>query len=227
MKITPNVPSPFNHVFVDFENVQKINLAVIGREAVRFTLLVGPRQTKLDFFLAEKLLQHPDSVQLLRLASAGRNALDFTLAYYLGRAVVADPGGSFHIVSKDKGYDPLIEHLRSKQIRARRHDSFATLTFAPPVRRPAPSPPTADSKPKSRAKPRTQPAIRDERMDQVLEYLRKPSTPRPRNKKKFASFLVAYLGRKMTELEALALVENLRRAGHIAIGPKDVVTYRL
>src|SRR5882724_12184308 len=116
MPAVTHLPPPVNHVFVDFENVHKVDLAVIGSKAVSFTLLVGARQTKLDASLVEKLFEHAVSVQLVRLASAGKNALDFTLAYYVGRAVAADPTGFFHIVSKDAGYDPLIEHLRSKRI---------------------------------------------------------------------------------------------------------------
>src|SRR5712671_5860251 len=112
-----HLPPPVNHVFVDFENVHKVDLAVIGNKAVSFTLLVGPRQTKLDVSLVEKLFERAVSVQLVRLTSAGRNALDFTLAYYVGRAVAADPTGYFHIVSKDMGFDPLIEHLRSRHVR--------------------------------------------------------------------------------------------------------------
>src|SRR5439155_14101082 len=102
-----------NHVFVDFENVHEIDLAIIGSKTVSFTLLLGSRQRRLDVSLVEKLLEHAGSVHLVRLASAGKNALDFALAYYVGRAVAADPTGCFHIVSKDAGYDPLIEHLRS------------------------------------------------------------------------------------------------------------------
>src|SRR5258706_6701147 len=143
--VTPDLPAPVNHVFVDFENVHKVDLAVIGSKAVSFTLLVGPRQTKLDVALVEKLFEHAVSVQLVRLTSTGRNALDFTLAYYVGRAVAADPTGYFHIVSKDAGFDPLIEHLRSKHIRARRHDDFAALAFTGPAK---PNPPTAVPKTK-------------------------------------------------------------------------------
>src|SRR5258706_4981457 len=117
--MTNDLPPPVNHIFVDFENVHKIDLAVIGSKAVSFTLLVGPRQTKLDVTLVEKLFEHALSVQLVRLTSAGPNALDFTLAYYVGRAVAADPTGFFHIVSKDAGYEPLIEHLRSMHISVR------------------------------------------------------------------------------------------------------------
>ena len=46
--VTTNLPPPVNHVFVDFENVHAVDLSVIGSKAVSFTLLVGPRQTKLD-----------------------------------------------------------------------------------------------------------------------------------------------------------------------------------
>lgn len=227
MKAANTIPASTNHIFVDFENVQKVDLAVIGSQAVKFTLLVGPRQSKLAVPLVQKFLEHRDSVDLVRLTSSGRNALDFTLAYYVGRAAVADPTGSFHIVSKDKGYDPLIEHLQSRHIRARRHDSFATLNFAAPAKLPAPKPPAPVPKPKPRAKARTQPPILDERTNQVLEHLRKLSSTLPKNKKKLLSFLVTRLSQKITEAEALNVVENLRRAGHLAIGEKGAVTYRL
>ena len=68
-------------------------------------------------------------MQLVRLLSGGRNALDFTLVSYVGRAVAADPAGHFHIISKDTGYDPLIEHLQSRNIHAQRHNDFTTLPF--------------------------------------------------------------------------------------------------
>ena len=69
-----------NHVFVDFENVHQVDLTLIGAKAVSFTLMVGPKQTKLDSDLVEKLMAHSASVQLVKLKSAGKNALDFALA---------------------------------------------------------------------------------------------------------------------------------------------------
>ena len=230
--VATDLPPPVNHVFVDFENVHSVDLAVIGSKTVHLTLLLGPRQTKLDVVLVEKLLQHAPTVQLVRLGSAGRNALDFTLAYYIGRAVAADPTGIFHIVSKDAGYDPLIEHLRSKHIRARRHDDFSALTSSapakPPVTAPPPTPPTAASKPKSPPKPKTQlpiVTIVDEMEKRVLEHLGKPTTTRPRTKTRLVSFLVAYHGHKMSEGEALRLVENLSQAGHLVIDAKGKIIY--
>ncbi len=231
MKIMPAIGAdlspPLNHVFVDFENVHEIDLAVIGNRAVSFTLLVGPRQTKLDARLVEKLFEHAASVELVRLASTGRNALDFILTYYVGRAVAFDPTGCFHIISKDRGFDLLIEHLLSRRIDVRRHDSFATLAFSGSAKPVAPIARAAAAKTKSPAKPKTQRPVLEEQAIRVLEHLRKPTATHPKNKKKLVSYLVAYLGHKITEADALNLVENLQQGGHIAIGEKGAVVYHL
>jgi len=222
-----HLPPPVNHVFVDFENVPKVDLALIGHKAVSFTLLVGPRQTKLDATLVEKLFEHAVSVQLVRLDSAGRNALDFTLAYYVGRAVAADPAGHFYIISKDTGYDPLIEHLSSRHISAYRHGSFEALPFVGPAKAAAPAQAAAARKPKPPPQPRSAPDSLGERETRVLEHFRKPSATRPRTQKTLVRFLVAYLGHKITEADALSLVQTLVEAGYLLIDDKGKVTYHL
>lgn len=229
-----DLPPPLNHVFVDFENVHEIDLAVIGNRAVSFTLLIGPRQTKLEVGLVEKLFEHATSVQLVRLASTGRNALDFILTYYVGRAVAFDPAGCFHIVSRDTGFDPLIEHLVSKRIHACRHDSFATLNFDSSCPLPSAAMTAAPSvvpkpKPKAPAKPKAtvKPLILDEWATRALDRLREPSATFPKNKKKMVSYLVAYFGRKITEAQALNIIETLHQAGHVAVDEKDRIAYHL
>lgn len=203
-----------------------VDLTILGSKAANFTLLLGPRQTKLDVALVEKLLAHAASVQLVRLASGGRNALDFTLVYYVGRAVAADPAGYFHIISKDTGYDPLIEHLQSRNIHAQRHNNFTTLPFAAPAGQPTFNTPAA-TKPKSAPKSKAPVFSLDERETQVLEHLRKTTTTRPRKENKLLSFLIAYLGHKITETEAMNIVKNLSRTGHLTIGEKGAVTYNV
>jgi hypothetical protein len=121
-----------NHVFMDFENVHQVDLTLIGAKSVSFTLMVGPQQTKLDSNLVEKLMEHSASVRLVKLKSKANNALDFALAYYLGRAALANPTACLHIIAKDGGYDPLIEHLRARHINVQRHKSCAELTFTWP-----------------------------------------------------------------------------------------------
>ena len=175
MTADPNhLSPPMNHVFVDFENVHEVDPVVIGARSVSLTLLLGARQTRLDVALVEKLMEHAATVQLVRLTISGTNALDFALAYYMGRAVMADPTGWFHIVSKDTGFDPLIEHLRSRHIHAQRHDDFTALTFSGPAKPPS-SPP-------------------EDLMPRVLEHLAKHVNNRPKRKKTLVSHLLAFSG---------------------------------
>jgi hypothetical protein len=211
---TTELAPRLNHVFVDFENVHQIDASVIGSKAVSFTLILGAKQTKLDAGLVEKLMEHAASVQLIRLKSSGKNALDFALAYYVGRAVSANPAAFIHIVSRDTGFDPLVEHLRSRHIHAHRHDSFSTLTFSG-------SPKAATVAPKAGTAGEEGPLTR------VLERLRKNLTNRPKKKKTLVSHLKSMLGKDATEAEAAKLLEMLRHAGHLSIGDKDAVTYHV
>jgi hypothetical protein len=77
------------------------------------------------------------------------------------------------------------------------------------------------------SKPKTQPPVLDQQAIQVLEHLRRPKATHPKNQKKLVSYVVAFRGHKITEAQALKLVENLREAGYIAIGEKGAVTYHL
>lgn len=201
---------PTNHVFVDFENVHEVDHSIIGSKATSVTLFLGAKNTKLDVALVEKLLEHAASVQLVRLTSSGKNALDFTLAYYVGRAAITDPTGYFHIISKDAGFDPLIQHLKSRHILAHRHNDFGDLHFTgtPKPVAPAPAPPS-DS------------------MTKVLEHLRKNTTNRPKKKTTLAGHLRSHLGKSGTEAEVTTLIESLVEAGHLSIGDKGTVSYAL
>jgi len=225
-------PPPVNHVFIDFENVHDFDPVVVGGRNISLTLLVGAKQTKLNVALVEKLLQHAGSVQFVRLASSGRNALDFTLAYYLGRAAAADPGGQFHIISGDKGFDPLVEHLQSRNIRAFRHGNLSALTVAGMPRtqasNPAP-PPTAKVIPKSKTAPKSKPAdsSRKDRMTAALALLNKVPVNRPKRHASLLSHLKAHLGKATSEAEVKSLIEDLQQAGHLSVNEKGAITYEM
>lgn len=202
-------PSPINHVLVDFENVHQIDLSVIGAKSVFFTLLIGAKQKRLDTELVEKLMVHAASVELVRLTSSGKNALDFALAYHLGRVTITDPSAYFHIISKDKGFDPLIEQMKARGLRALRHDDFSTLTFT--------------------FRPKEKPAAtaNGELQARVLAHLRKNPRNRPKRRKTLESHLESFTGNNGTKVEVSKLIQTLISAGHIRIGDKGSVSYSL
>lgn len=210
------LPPPINHIFVDFENVRAIDLSVIGSKAVDFTLLLGAKCSKLEVGLVEKMLEHAASVQLVRLGASGKNALDFTLAFYLGKAVTADPTGFFHIVSKDKGFDPLVEHLRSRHVKVRRHDDFSALSFSAP----------SNSNGQTAAQTsRPHDGQQDDLFTRFREHLGKNKNNRPKRKKTLLSHLLALAGGSATESCVQEAISKLEKAGHIKIGEKGEVTY--
>ena len=234
-----------NHVFVDFENVHQVDLSLIGAKGVSFTLMVGAKQTKLDADLVEKLMAHSLSVQLVKLKSSGRNALDFALAYYLGRAVLSDPTAYFHLISKDGGFDPLIEHLRDRHIHVRRHVSCADLTFTWPGK----TPPVGESVVKTAAKKVVKKAAAkkvakkvatkkvakealvkkgdpvDEWLERVVKNLRDHPKARPVKKKTLLAKVGDLIKNPADGPEVQAVIDRLVKAGSLKFGEKDVPEY--
>ncbi|MCX6851686.1 MAG: PIN domain-containing protein [Verrucomicrobia bacterium] len=100
-----------NYIFVDFESVQDIDLALIEGKPVKVFLFIGEQQHKVSVELTMQALRLHDQVQVIKLERGGKNALDFVLAHHTGRQAAADPNGFIHILSKDKGFDALVAHL--------------------------------------------------------------------------------------------------------------------
>jgi hypothetical protein len=210
---------PVNHVFVDLENVKSIDAAVIGGKHLRLHVFLGPHNKKLDVEVVEKLLENAQAVQLIRIATVGRNALDFVLAYHLGQAVLADPKGYFHIVSKDAGFDALVDLLKSRHVKVKRHADWSTLHFHS-----TPKPAAAVVSPVEVPK-----HTLSEAAQKLLENLRKNLKGRPKKEKTLIAHAMNYTGKDKTDAEAKAVkvVGELKKAELIAVDDKGAVTYQL
>lgn len=209
---------PVNHVFVDLENVKSIDAAVIGGKHLRLHVFLGPQNKKLDVEVVEKLLENAQAVQLVRIATVGRNALDFVLAYHLGQAVLADPKGYFHIVSKDAGFDALVDLLKSRHVKVKRHEDWNTMTSQS-------TPKTAAAVVSPAELPK--PAL-PEASQKLLENLRKNLKGRPKKEKTLIAHVMNYTGKDKPDAEAKAVkvVGELKKAKLIAVDGMGAVTYQ-
>lgn len=115
-------------VLLDFENVQPPNLALLQSGHFQVKVFVGSNQKRIPLQVASALQALGKSVEYVQIQGAGINALDFHIAYYLGRLTVAYPKARFYIVSKDTGFDILIAHLKTKNVACAR---CATVTDIP------------------------------------------------------------------------------------------------
>ena len=114
------------YLYIDYENVQDINIDVI-KKTIKVMIIVGKDQTKVPIDLVQKTQPFGNAVEWIRVNGKGRNALDFFIAFFLGKDVAENREKSFIIYSKDTGYDPLINHLKKSGIKAKRIVSFQEL----------------------------------------------------------------------------------------------------
>ena len=124
-------------VLSDFENVPFKDIGALKPGECRVKLFIGHSQTKMPVELFEALRPFGADAEVVRIHGNGPNALDFHIAFYVGKLAAEFPGSRFSIISGDTGFDPLIKHLASQQIRCVR------LAKIPSKARPNPAPTAA------------------------------------------------------------------------------------
>ena len=102
-----------NYVLIDYENVQPEAMAVLNEEHFKVIVFVGANQAKVSFDVASALQQMGERAEYVRISGNGSNALDFHIAFYIGQLAAREPDAYFHIVSKDTGLDPLVQHMKA------------------------------------------------------------------------------------------------------------------
>ncbi len=121
-------PAPATILFVDYENVTQVRLATLQRPHLKIFIFVGCNQVKIPFELVREAHQLGDAVEWIGVEETGPNALDFHIAFYLGQISVHSPTSNYVILSRDRGFDPLIQHLGKLGISCRRIDNLELLS---------------------------------------------------------------------------------------------------
>src|SRR5688572_24403124 len=121
----PGQKQRVEHVLIDYENVQPSDLALIECGSFRVKVFVGPKQTAIrkDVVLALQKF----GGDFVDVTIVGNNAVDFHIAYYLGTIATTEPDAGLHVISKDTGFDPLIQHLQGNGRYARRSECIGEI----------------------------------------------------------------------------------------------------
>jgi hypothetical protein len=117
------------YLFIDYENVQPESIAGLEKGNFYILLFLGANQSKLNTNLVRSLQPLGTRVEYVIITGSGKNALDFHIAYYIGERAAIEPDACFHIVSKDAGFDPLIQHLKDRNILAFRSSSTNEISI--------------------------------------------------------------------------------------------------
>lgn len=101
-----------NIYFLDFENLQSTEdeLDEFIDDNCEIYLFHGAHQNNFPAFWLKTAIELGQRLHIVQLKESANNALDFFISYYIGK-LSNDETLSFHIISNDKGYDPLIDHL--------------------------------------------------------------------------------------------------------------------
>ena len=187
-----------NYVLIDYENVQPDAMEALDREHYSVFVFVGSNQAKVTYEVASVLQRMGDRASYIRISGNGGNALDFHIAYYIGLLSAKEPDAYFHIVSKDKGFDPLIEHLKSKHVLVGRSKDVSDLPLV---------------------KAEASKSI-TEKVAAVAAHLER--IPKPRTVKTLGSMINSLFQKTLGEEDIQLLIAELARRGVIAIDQSKV-----
>ena len=116
-----------NFVLIDSENVKPKYIEKLKHEHFRVVVFVGASLKRLDFPTVSALQSLGSNGSYIQISGHGPSALDFHIAYYIGKLAAAHPDASFHIISKDRGFDPLLKHLKDQKISCSRWASVVEI----------------------------------------------------------------------------------------------------
>lgn len=189
-----------NYILIDFENVQPKSLKILNGHPFQVLLFVGSNQTKVPIDLVTEMQALGDKARYVQIEGSGRNALDFHIAFYAGQLAERDPDCFLHIISKDTGFDPLVNHLKTKKLYASRVKELADIPIL------------KISSAKSDK----------EKIDAIVKSLTARGNARPRKVQTLANTINALFSKSLDEAELMSLIEALKKQKHITVDGNNV-----
>ena len=189
-----------NIVLIDSENVKPESIEKLKHEHVRVVVFLGASQKRIDSAIVIAVHSLGANGSYVRISGNGPNALDFHIAYYIGKFLAEQPGACFHIISKDKGFDPLIKHLREQKIICSRSSSISEIPWLKSSKKVHPNQRATIFYEKRIASSKARPATITALQRTILSHFHDLSPP-----------------------EAARVVEALKQAGYVVVDGKKVV----
>ena len=225
------------YLLIDFENVQPKTLDRLQPGSVRIKVFLGQHQNRLMLELVQALQPFGADAEYIAIQGSGPDAVDFHIAFYIGRLAAEDPGATFTIISRDKGFDPLVRHLVGLGIPCQRiPDIDGTPAAAKPATKKAakvvqkavpkvaakkapskPAPPKQAATPAPAAKAAAPSAAKGTptRVAEVVERLKKSS--KPAKMTTLRSSIKSWFKPALDEKAVDAIVQALQGSGQIKV----------
>ena len=186
-------------LLVDFENVQKVDLSRLG-DGCDVIVFLGASQKSVPVELVTCAQELGSRIQWQKIEGNGNNALDFHIACHLGRVLEKSPHTRCTILSKDKGFDPLLRHLNKLGLKCKRINSQLELD-------PKPAP------------------VDDSNYSRVVELLGKSDkNRRPRKLKTLSQHISSIFQKKIAQEDIDRIIDTLFKNEMIS-ETNNIITY--
>lgn len=101
------------YIYVDYENMSNLKNLLPGEDR-KYFFFIGAGQERIKKSLV--LDSNEVCVEWIGIEGQGKNALDFYIAYFIAKNDEKEDEDAQHfILSKDKGFDPLISYINKKR----------------------------------------------------------------------------------------------------------------
>jgi hypothetical protein len=196
-------PDKTKLLLVDYENVQQVELAGLD-DSFQVIIFVGADQKSVPFDLVTKAQKLGNRVEWQKITGNGSNALDFFIACQLGRELEKSPRPECTVLSKDKGFDPLLRYLNDNGLKCKRINSLAEIHHKAAAATPTPEEP---------------------KLRRVIEVLGKSEKrARPRKRKTLSQCISAMFQKKIHQQEVDRII-NVMLANGLISEANNAITY--
>jgi PIN domain len=189
-----------NFVLIDLENVQPKNITLLNDGPFKIKVFLGSNQANIPIDMASALQRFGPDADYIQIRGNGSNALDFHIAYYIGRLATENPDAYFHVISKDAGFDPLIKYLKTQNVFCHRSTSIADIPLV---------------------KISNYKSI-PEKVDAVIDNLSKRKAGKPRTLKTLRSSIKTLFLNQLSDDELDGLIGELKNRGAIKVADGKV-----
>jgi hypothetical protein len=188
------------YVLIDYENIQPADMQALDRDSFHVIIFVGANQTKVTYEAAVALQRMGERAAYIKIAGNGNNTLDFHIAFYIGELTAKEPEACFHVVSKDSGFDPLIQHLKSRKISVSRVKTLVDLSLVK----------AASHK------------LGTDRVSAIAAKLTQMGASKPRTIRTLASTINAFFQKTLSEAEVQDIISELIKKGIVVVNESKV-----
>lgn len=199
-----------NYILIDYENVQPKNIELLKGNNFKILVFVGANQNKIPFEIVEVLQSFGNDAEYIKIDTINKNNLDFHIAFYIGKISSIDENAYFHIISKDTGFDSLINHLKNKKIKIQRQNDLSEIKI---IKK------TSEIKNEDRKNINIESAI-----ETIIKNIKAKGNSKPTTKKALLNSMDSWLRKNFDEKSREEFVKDLIKKKYISI-KDNKITY--